>query len=288
MFIGYARVSTDEQTTDPQIDELKAAGCAEIVKEHGSGADRSRPALIRILKEIKPGDVLVVVRLDRLARSVSHLLEVIERLQKVGANFKSLRDPIDTSTAQGMFTLQILGAVAQLERALISERTRAGIRAAMARGKHPGNPGLRDRDPAARQKISDGRDLTFTSAVVQAMDDWAPVVLSMRPDHSWEEVLRVLNSRRNGEQWTKQRLMRAARRAARECLIDPKIFERSKMKPPKSRLQTLIGGIKLANPKLSLRDIAAQLESMGERTPRGGRTWSASSVKHLADRFESL
>ena len=94
------------------------------------------------MREIRPGDVLVVVRLDRLARSVSHLLDVIEHLEENGAHFRSLRDPIDTSTPQGMFSLQVLGAVAQLERALVSERTKAGIKAARARGKLPGNPGL--------------------------------------------------------------------------------------------------------------------------------------------------
>ncbi len=147
--MGYARVSTEDQATDPQTDELSAAGCAAVYKEHGSGAVRARPELARLMREIRPGDVLVVVRLDRLARSVSHLLDVIERLEESGAHFRSLRDPIDTSTAQGMFSLQVLGAVAQLERALISERTKAGIKAARARGKLPGNPGLRARDPAA-------------------------------------------------------------------------------------------------------------------------------------------
>jgi DNA invertase Pin-like site-specific DNA recombinase len=89
--------------------------------------------------------VLVVVRLDRLARSVSHLLQVIEDLEERGVHFRSIRDPIDTSTPQGMFSLQVLGAVAQLERALIAERTKAGIKAAKARAKLPGNPGLRER-----------------------------------------------------------------------------------------------------------------------------------------------
>ena len=145
--LGYARVSTEDQATDAQTDELRAAGCAAIYQEHGSGASRARPELARLMREIRPGDVLVVVRLDRLARSVSHLLEVIERLEESGAHFRSLRDPIDTSTPQGMFSLQVLGAVAQLERALISERTKAGIKAAQARGKLSGNPGLRARDP---------------------------------------------------------------------------------------------------------------------------------------------
>src|SRR5665647_2505378 len=121
--IGYARVSTEEQGTDPQLDELRAAGCNAVLEEHASGADRSRPVLARLLREIRPGETLVVVRLDRLARSVSHLLAVIEQLEASGAHFRSLRDPIDTTTPQGMFSLQVLGAVAQPARALIAART---------------------------------------------------------------------------------------------------------------------------------------------------------------------
>ncbi len=147
--IGYARVSTEEQGTDPQIDELRAAGCASILEEHASGANRTRPVLARLLRDIAAGETLVVVRLDRLARSVSHLLAVIEQLEARGAHFRSLHDPIDTSTPQGMFSLQVLGAVAQLERALIAERTKAGLRAARARGRIGGNPGLRAHDPDA-------------------------------------------------------------------------------------------------------------------------------------------
>src|SRR5918997_5379170 len=152
--VGYARVSTEEQATDAQLDELKTAGCEVIHQEHGSGASRTRPVLSRLIREISKDEVLVVVRLDRLARSVSHLLEVIETLEEKGPHFKSLRDPIDTSTPQGVFSLQVLGAVAQLERSLISERTRAGIKAAKARGKKPGNPGMRERQPEAIRKIA--------------------------------------------------------------------------------------------------------------------------------------
>ena len=115
--IGYARVSTEDQLNDAQVDELRAAGCHRIYQEHGSGASRARPVLTKLLKDLSAGDVLVVVRLDRLARSVSHLLDVIEDLEK--HSLPLLRDPIDTSTPQGMFSLQVLGTVAQLERALI-------------------------------------------------------------------------------------------------------------------------------------------------------------------------
>ena len=202
--LGYARVSTEDQATDAQLDELSRAGCTTVFEEHGSGASRARPELARLLKDIRTGDVLVVVRLDRLARSVSHLLEVIERLEAKGAHFRSLRDPIDTSTPQGMFSLQVLGAVAQLERALISERTKAGIAAAKARGKLPGNPGLRARDPAAIRKAAAARDKVFTGDVLTTMDRWLPTVRRIRPSSPWDDVVRVLNPD-GGQKWSVER-----------------------------------------------------------------------------------
>jgi DNA invertase Pin-like site-specific DNA recombinase len=117
--------SSGDQDTDAQEDELRAAGCTVIYPEHASGASRARPELVRLMAQIQPGDILTIVRLDRLARSVSHLLETVEQLQDRGIYIRSLRDPIDTSTKPGMFSLQVLAAVAQLERALISERTKA-------------------------------------------------------------------------------------------------------------------------------------------------------------------
>jgi DNA invertase Pin-like site-specific DNA recombinase len=179
--IGYARVPTEEQGTDPQVDGLRAAGCAVVHEEHASGADRTRPVLARLLREIRPGETLVVVRLDRLARSVSHLLAVIEALEAKGAHFRSLRDPIDTSTPQGMFSLQVLGAVAQLERALIAERTKAGLRSARARGRIGGNPGLRARDPDAIRKVRKSRDAAHLAGVLAQLDAWLPTVRRMRP-----------------------------------------------------------------------------------------------------------
>ncbi|SCB50720.1 Resolvase, N terminal domain [Rhizobium miluonense] len=114
--IGYVRVSTDEQLNDAQVDELRAAGCHRIHQEHGSGLSRARPVLTKLLKDLSAGDVLVVVRLDRLARSVSHLLQVIENLEGRGVHFRSLHDPIDTSTPQGMFSLQVLALLWQINR----------------------------------------------------------------------------------------------------------------------------------------------------------------------------
>ena len=186
-------MSTEEQGTDPQLDELRAAGCATVLEEHASGADRTRPVLARLLRDIGPGETLVVVRLDRLARSVSHLLAVIEQLEAKGAHFRSLRDPIDTTTPQGMFSLQVLGAVAQLERALIAERTKAGLRAARSRGRVGGNPGLRAGDPDAIRKVRASRDAAHLDGVLAQLDTWLPTVRRMRPAQPWGDVVRVLN-----------------------------------------------------------------------------------------------
>jgi DNA invertase Pin-like site-specific DNA recombinase len=177
---GYARVSAEDQVNDAQLIELKAAGCVVIYEERGSGASRARPVLARLLREIDGGDILVVVRLDRLARSVSHLLLVIEQPVDKGAHFRSLHDPIDTSTPQGMFSSQVLGAVAQLERALISERTKAGIKAAKMRGKLPGNPGFRELRPDALAKASRSRERRHLADLTTTMSSWLPAVQRMR------------------------------------------------------------------------------------------------------------
>lgn len=280
--IGYARVSTDEQQTEAQEMELRAAGCDTIVQEHGSGASRARPALSKLVREIGGGETLVVVRLDRLARSVSHLLEVIEDLAARNAHFRSLRDPIDTTTPQGMFSLQVLGAVAQLERALISERTKAGIRAAKAKGRLPGNPGVRERRPDALAKITAAQKAAYGARIQATVNQWLPTVRRMRPDHTWDDIARVLKQR--GLDWTPERLRRAVKWLVAEHLADPVLLRKSPPRPPEDRMMTLVAGMHASNPDLTLREIAGQLERLHERTPRGGTKWSPSSVKNLIDR----
>jgi DNA invertase Pin-like site-specific DNA recombinase len=128
LLIGYARVSTEDQSLDLQRRALEAAGCEVIHEDKGfSGAATSRPALTDALSAIKPGDVLVVWRLDRLGRSLAHLIQVIDGLGKIGAGFKSLCESVDTTSPGGRLILHIMGALAEFERQLISERTRAGI-----------------------------------------------------------------------------------------------------------------------------------------------------------------
>lgn len=139
MLIGYARVSSTEQETTLQKDALHRAGVDRIYEEKRS-AVKKRPALVSALCALKPGDVLIVYKTDRLARSLVDLLRIIEQIRRYGASFKSLSEPFDTSTLHGNAMLQILGVFAELERGMIRERSVAGQEAARRRGAKIGRP----------------------------------------------------------------------------------------------------------------------------------------------------
>jgi len=243
--------------------------------------------LAKLLREIRPGETLVVVRLDRLARSVSHLLALLEQIEASGAHFRSLRDPIDTSTPQGMFSLQVLGAVAQLERTLIAERTKAGLSAARTRGRVDGHPGLRAGDPDAVRKVRTGRDKAYLDGLLAQLDAWLPTVRRIRPDQPWGDVVRVLNRGQQAD-WTVERLRRTVKRLATEGIIEAGLLGRARQQPGDDRLLRLVAGIKAAAPERPLQEIASQLEAMRERTSQGRTRWHPSSVKHLLDRAEQL
>lgn len=138
MKIGYARVSTGDQTTDLQLDALRAAGCERIYEEKASGAKTDRPQLEACLKSLRAGDELMVWRLDRLGRSLRHLIDVVCALEEQKVAFRSLTESIDTSTPTGKLVFHIFGAMAESERNLIQERVRAGLTAARARGRKGG------------------------------------------------------------------------------------------------------------------------------------------------------
>lgn len=140
MDIGYARVSTGEQTLDLQLDALTAAGCGTVYRETASGAKADRPVLEEVLGYLRPGDTLVVWRLDRLGRSLKHLIEVVAALAARRIGFKSLTEQIDTTTPGGKLIFHVFGALAEFERELIRERTHAGLAAARARGRLGGRP----------------------------------------------------------------------------------------------------------------------------------------------------
>ncbi|MBC5801928.1 MAG: recombinase family protein, partial [Candidatus Eremiobacteraeota bacterium] len=136
--MGYARVSTDEQTTALQLDALRAAGVDAVHEDSASGASRSRPGLARAIEDLRPGDTLVVWRLDRLGRSLRDLLDIAEMLRERDVALRSLTDHIDTGTAAGRMLYAVLGAVAQFERDVLRERTVAGLAAAKKRGEKLG------------------------------------------------------------------------------------------------------------------------------------------------------
>lgn len=138
--IGYARVSSTDQNLDLQVDALAAAGCTRVFTEKASGTLDERPELERMLDHLRAGDAVVVWRLDRLGRSLRHLIKVVSQLETRGVGFRSLTEGIDTGTAGGKLVFHLFGALAEFERALISERTVAGLAAARARGRKGGRP----------------------------------------------------------------------------------------------------------------------------------------------------
>jgi DNA invertase Pin-like site-specific DNA recombinase len=141
MKIGYARIAPGERSLDLQREALRKAGCAQIFEEKGaSGIAANRPSLEVALAQIASGDVLTVWKLDRLGRSLPHLIETVRLLGERGAGFASLSENIDTTTAGGPIVFQIIGALSEFERSLIVERVTAGVAAAKKRGKHVGRP----------------------------------------------------------------------------------------------------------------------------------------------------
>jgi DNA invertase Pin-like site-specific DNA recombinase len=140
MLVGYARVSTLEQTLALQQDALTEAGCERLFTDTASGSRTDRPGLDEALDFLRPGDTLVVWQLDRLGRSLRHLIDTISLLQKRGIGFRSLQEQIDTTTSRGKLVFHVFGALAEFERDLIRERTQAGLLAARARGRLGGRP----------------------------------------------------------------------------------------------------------------------------------------------------
>jgi DNA invertase Pin-like site-specific DNA recombinase len=159
MFIGYARVSTHDQTLDLQLDALHNAGCEKIYRDTASGATTERPGLTQALEHLRPGDTLVVWRLDRLGRTLKQLIELINDFNTRGIGFKSLQENIDTTTSGGKLVFHIFGALAEFERDIIRERTNAGLQAARARGRLGGRPrALNPKQIALAKSLYDSRE----------------------------------------------------------------------------------------------------------------------------------
>jgi DNA invertase Pin-like site-specific DNA recombinase len=165
MQVGYARVSTQDQKPELQLDALAVEGCEKIFEEKASGAKRDRPELIAALDYLREGDTLVVWKLDRLARSLKQLIETVEMLEQRGIGFRSLTESIDTTTSGGRLIFHIFAALAEFERNLIRDRTTAGLEAARARGRVGGRPrALSEADLAAARALL--ADPTITTRLI--------------------------------------------------------------------------------------------------------------------------
>jgi DNA invertase Pin-like site-specific DNA recombinase len=163
MLIGYARVSTLEQSLDLQKDALKRAGCERVFEDRESGARAERPGLARALEALRPGDTLVVWKLDRLGRSLKHLVETVQSLGERGVGFQRLQESLDTTTSGGKLVFHVFAALAEFERDLIRERTQAGLAASRARGRRGGRPKGRDeRKRQAAIALSQDRSRSVT------------------------------------------------------------------------------------------------------------------------------
>jgi DNA invertase Pin-like site-specific DNA recombinase len=149
MLVGYARISTSEQNLDLQKDALTKAGCEKIYTDIAGGARSERIGLAQALEVVRENDCLVVWKLDRLGRSLKHLIETVTAIQGRGIGFKSLQESIDTTTSGGKLIFHVFGALAEFERELIRERTNAGLKAARARGRFGGRPSLLDETQSA-------------------------------------------------------------------------------------------------------------------------------------------
>lgn len=160
--IGYARVSTEEQNLDLQRDALKKAGAEQIFEDKASGSKLDRPGLAHALSHLRKGDVLIVWKLDRLGRTMRGLVELVEGLAERGIDFRVLTDGIDTTTSAGRFLFHVLAAMAQMERDLIRERTKAGLASARARGRNGGRPTkLTEKQKAHARKLLADRGNTI-------------------------------------------------------------------------------------------------------------------------------
>jgi DNA invertase Pin-like site-specific DNA recombinase len=286
--IGYARVSTGGQDLGAQREALRAAGCAEVVEETASGGDRARPALAALLGRLRHGETLVVARIDRLARSLAHRLEVIGRLEARGVGFRSLGDPIDTAGPSGTLVLQILGAVAEFERALIRERTLAGLAAARARGRVGGNPRLKAREPAALARLQAARHAARLASTLAGAELWIGHVRRLRPALPWRRVEERVNAALPAgvPRFRPGRIARLARLLVREGLLEPAVLApapRRRQAGQGRRAMEMAAAYLRGQPRATLADLGAALLRLGVTPPRGGKAWAPSSLKALLD-----
>jgi DNA invertase Pin-like site-specific DNA recombinase len=163
MLLGYARVSTNDQNLDRQIDQLKEYGCERIYQEKITGTKKERPEFEKLIDNIRPRDTIIITELTRLSRSTKDLFSIVDIIEKKGANIKSLKESwIDTTTPQGKLLFTIFAGISQFERDLISQRTKEGLNAARARGRKGGRPFKETKTIELALKMYDSKDYTIS------------------------------------------------------------------------------------------------------------------------------
>jgi DNA invertase Pin-like site-specific DNA recombinase len=167
VIIGYARVSTQDQNLELQLDALKQYGCEEVYQEKVTGTKKDRSQLDELIKIIRPGDKVIIYKLDRISRSTKHLIELSEFFERKDIQFVSIQDNIDTSTPMGRFFFRTMASLAELERDIISERTKAGLNAARARGRKGGRPEVDKKKVNLALKMYNSKEYSI-SQIVQA------------------------------------------------------------------------------------------------------------------------
>lgn len=196
--VGYARVSTEAQDLETQRSALTRAGCTRIFADKRSGKNTDRPELKLMMKTVQPGDIIVVTRLDRLARSVSDLIKIAETLKNKSVQLCSLAEAIDTTTAGGSLLFHIMSAMAEFERALISERTKAKLQAIKDRNIKLGNTALQSNDPAVRdpviKKLRQASERRFLAQIETSEAHWLSHVEFNRPEKAWKDVARIISA----------------------------------------------------------------------------------------------
>lgn len=180
--IGYARVSTIDQDPALQLDGLAAARCTKVFEDRTSGARTDRIGLRQALDYVREGDVLIVWKLDRLGRSLPHLIETVMTLEERGVGFRSITEAIDTTTSSGRLVFHLFGALGQFERDLIRERTRAGLTAAAARGRKGGRKPVLDNDKLKRARAIIGKGLTVREAAARLKVGKTALYQALRQD----------------------------------------------------------------------------------------------------------
>lgn len=163
MLIGYARVSTDTQNLNRQLDQLKTIGCERIYQEKITGTKKERPELDKLLDQVRDGDIIIISDLTRLSRSTKDLFHLVELIEKKGANIRSLKEAwMDTTSPQGKLMFTLFAGISQFERDLISQRTKEGLSSARARGRKGGRPVKPDKEVELALKMYDGKEYSIS------------------------------------------------------------------------------------------------------------------------------